>query len=135
MDIEITAPPEIQIPVIEVSFNDGSSTTINRNSTTDSPNEGRLSVNGRSSMTSGAPTTLSHSPTGGHLSITRPSSGQSDIESRRKFMRQKHAKMAFLEPAQRSEIAEMFAVFDTDGSGTMGVGEVKILMYALGIPF
>ena len=37
-----------------------------------------------------------------------------------------------LTPAQRKEIIDFFHVFDTNGSGTIEMGELRILMLALG---
>ena len=37
-----------------------------------------------------------------------------------------------LEPTERKEIEEIFQLFDTDGSGTMDAGEIRIVLWALG---
>lgn len=37
-----------------------------------------------------------------------------------------------LTPAQKKEIEQIFQLFDTDGSGTMETGELKVVLWALG---
>ncbi|KAJ3304377.1 Centrin-1 [Kappamyces sp. JEL0829] len=37
-----------------------------------------------------------------------------------------------LSPEQKNEIIQIFQLFDTDGSGTMEIGELKVMLWALG---